>query len=146
MAKEKNTNSRINKTIKKELKKTSKKFSLSGVMAIILCFAVGIAGGIFAEKTLTKNDKFLLDGDKAFNIEIGTGNFVYIEEGYKCISFGKDLSSKVKIETNITKDENGNYVIDTTEEGEYYIIYTVESIKFNKIKRVRTFVVGEINE
>jgi len=145
MAKEKNLNKKLNRTIKKEVKQTSKKFSIGGVIAIVLCLVVGLIGGIFTEKIITKNDCFVLSGEKQFNIEIGQ-DFTYVEDGFKCISFGKDLSNKVKIETNMTKDGNGNYTIDTSEEGEYYIIYTVASKKFSEIKRVRTFVVGGENE
>ena len=145
MAKEKISNKKMKRTIEKEVKQTSKKFSISGIMAIVLCLFVGVIGGIFTEKIITKNDCFVLSGEKEFNIEIGQ-DFTYVEEGFKCISFGKDLSNKVKIETNMTKDGNGNYTIDTSEEGEYYIIYTVESKKFSEIKRVRTFVVGGENE
>lgn len=145
MAKEKNLNKKLNRTIKKEVKQTSKKFSIGGVIAIVLCLVVGLIGGIFTEKIITKNDCFVLSGEKQFNIEIGQ-DFTYVEDGFKCISFGKDLSNKVKIETNMTKDGNGNYTIDTSEEGEYYIIYTVASKKFSEIKRVRTFVVVNENE
>ena len=32
----------------------------------------------------------------------------------------------------------GNYVVDTSVEGEYYIIYTIDDIKYGNIQKVRT--------
>ena len=144
MATKKSTSKKIESKVKKEVKKTSKKFTIGSVVAIILCLIVGIVGGIFAEKFITRNDCFELSGSKEFKIAVGE-DFSYSDEGYKCISFGKDLTDKVKIETNM-KQESGKYIIDTSEEGEYYMIYTVESKKYGEIKRVRTFVVGDSNE
>jgi len=136
---------KVKKEVIKEAKKTSKKFTVGSVLAIVLCLTVGIVGGVFTEKAITKNDCFELVGNKSFVIEIGE-DFTYEEEGYKCISFGKDLTGSVKIDTNLTKGADNKYTIDTSEEGEYYMIYTVESKKYGKIKRVRTFVVGDSNE
>ena len=139
------TSKRMKRKINKEVKTTTKRLGTGGIIAIILCLIVGVVGGIFAEKIITKNDIFVLSGKKEFNIEIGE-DFKYIEEGYKCISFGKDISEKVEIKTNMTDNGDGSYSIDTSEEGEYYMIYTVDSLKFGKIKRVRVFVVGDSNE
>ena len=145
MADNKTSNKKLKGTIKKEVKKTSKKFTIGGIIAIVLCLIIGVVGGIFTEKIITRNDCFVLNGEKQYAIEIGA-DFTYVEEGYKCISFGKNLTDKVKIETNMTNNGDGTYSIDTSEEGEYYMIYTVESKKFGDIKRVRTFVVGGENE
>jgi len=145
MGKTKKDDKLIDNRTKKEIKKTAKKFSFGGILAIILCLTVGVVGGIFAEKFITKNDCFVLSGEKTYTIKLNE-DFVYAEAGYKCISFGKDVSDKVAIETNMTKNEDGTYLIDTSEEGEYYIIYTIEDVKYGNIKRVRTFVVGDTNE
>lgn len=136
---------KVKKEVKKEVKKTSKKFTVGSAIAVVSCLVVGAVGGVFTEKIITKNDCFELVGNKSFTIAIGE-DFVYEEEGYKCISFGKDLTGSVKIDTNLKKGADNKYTIDTSEEGEYYMIYTVESKKYGKIKRVRSFVVGESDE
>ena len=44
---------------------------------------------------------------------------------------------------DIPKDENGAYKIDTSAEGVYKIVYTVDSLKYKNIERIRVFrVVG----
>ena len=73
---------------------------------------------------LTKNDTFELIGDKNITLEI---NETYTEQGVKIISFGKDLKNEVKIESNL----------DTSKEGVYTIIYTINSSRYKNIKRVR---------
>ena len=130
--------------IKKDVKKVGKRLGIGGIIAIVLCLGVGAVGGVFAEQIITKNDGFVLSGNKEFTINVGE-EFTYSEEGYKCVSFGKDLSDKVVIDTNMTKNTDGTYSIDTSEEGEYYMIYTVDSLKYGKIKRVRTFTVEVTN-
>ena len=73
------------------------------------------------------------------------------EEGVEAIQFGRDVSGKVAVETELQKDANGNYVIPTDKEGVYTITYTVDAYKFQKgengvIKRIRTFTVNAAEE
>lgn len=145
MSMSKKTKKKVNSLVEKQVKKTSKKFSIGSIVAIICCLVVGVVGGIFIEKLITKNDCFVVNGNKNFSIQIGE-SFTYSDEGCKCVSFGKDISDKIKVDTNLTKNTDGTYSIDTSYEGDYYMIYTVESKKFGKIKRVRTFTVGVSNE
>ena len=144
----KQTKNKIKRQTKKEIKSASKKMPAGGWIAIILTLIVAIAGGVVTEKIITKNDGFVLAGKKEYVIEVGaTGStYTYVEEGYEVISFGKNISDKVTIKTNMTKNNDGSYTIDTSEEGDYYLIYEVDSLKFGKIKRVRTFTVGADNE
>ena len=144
----KTTKKKITRKAKSGIKSASKKMPLGGWVAIILTLIVAVVGGVATEKVITKNDGFVLTGEKDKMISIGeTGSvYTYIEEGYKVISFGKDLTDKVTITTNMTKNNDGTYTIDTSKEGDYYLIYEVDSLKYGKIKRVRTFTVGADNE
>ena len=133
------------KKIKKNVKSTAKRFSTGGIVALVMCFLIGLGGGVFSVFFMTKNDTFTLSGDKKFEYVIGDndGTVIYTEAGYSVVSFGKNLTDMVKIDTNLEKDNSGNYIIDTSVEGEYYIIYTVDSLKYGKIQRVRSFTVKE---
>ena len=109
----------------------------------VVLFAGAVFGGYFTHKTITKNDCFKLLGKKEISIQIGS-SFTYTDEGVKILSFGRDLKDKVEIETNLTKNDDGTYTLDTSEAGEYYMIYTVDDIKYGKIQRVRVFIVEEV--
>lgn len=144
----KKTKNKIRHQAKKEFKSTTKRISVGGMIAIALTLIVSVVAGVFVEKLITKNDCFVLSGEKEFILEVGAAGstYTYKEEGFKAISFGKDLSDKVNVKTNMTKNDDGTYTIDTSQEGDYYLIYTIDSIKYGKIKRVRTFTVGAENE
>lgn len=134
-----------NKRLKKQVKTLHKRFSAGALISIILCFILGAMVGIGAEKLVTKNDTFELKGNVEYKYNVGDDIF-YQEEGYKVISFGKDLTEKVKITTNLKTDEDGNYYCSNAEAGEYYIIYTVDSKKYGKVQKFRTFTVEDSNE
>lgn len=144
----KKTKNKIKRETKKELNAVSKRMPVGGWVAIILTLIVAVVGGVVTEKMVTKNDGFVLTGEKEHVIAVGKAGstYTYEEEGFKVVSFGKDLSSKVTITTNMTKNIDGTYTIDTSKEGDYYLIYEVDSLKYGNIKRVRTFTVGADNE
>ena len=73
---------------------------------------------------------------------MGSESFVYNDRGATVIEFGKDISDKVTVETNMQDLGGGKYTADTTVPGKYYIKYTVESHKYGEVCRIRTFVVG----
>ena len=107
----------------------------------ILCLALGAGLGVGAYKVVSANDRFVVRGEKSYVLPIGT-EVTYKDKGVQIISFGRDISDKVQIETNLTEtDEDGVYTIDTSQGGEYYIIYTVDDIKYGEIQRVRTITV-----
>ena len=91
---------------------------------IMFFLAIGGAIGYVGASSLTKNDTFEIIGDKNIVLNL---NSTYKEEGVKVISYGKDLSNKVEVETNL----------DISKAGDYYVIYTVKSLKYNNIKRIR---------
>ena len=116
----------------------------------VLFLVIGLIGGYTVCGFLSKNDRFVLVGDTAFSIDVGA-TYTYTEQGVEAVQFGRDVSDRLTVETNLEKDANGNYVIPTDKEGVYTIIYTVDAYKFQKgengvIKRIRTFTVNAAEE
>lgn len=135
--KTKSSNSKLKSEATKKIKNTTKKTHVGIIISVIIFALIGIGGGIFASHKICENDVFVVLGEK--NIELFVGDdFDFKDEGVKIISFGRDISNKVNIKTNLTKDSQGNYVVDTSVEGEYYIIYTIDDIKYGNIQKVRT--------
>lgn len=129
---------RSTKKSSNNLNKTIKKVSFKGVLialvVLVCCLCVGVGASYF----LTKDDCFKLIDNKDIVLSVETP---YVEDGYKVIEFGKDISNKVTIETNMKIDENGNYTPQYDElgnpvAGEYYIIYKVNSFKYSKFSTV----------
>lgn len=100
--------------------KVDKRISLLVILFLLLGGGIGYGGSLL----LTKNDTFELIGEKNITLNV---NEIYNDSGVKVISYGKDLTDKVHIDSDL----------DLTKEGEYTIIYTVKSIKYKDIKRVR---------
>ena len=116
----------------------------------VLFLVIGLIGGYTVCGFLSKNDRFVLVGDTAFSIDVGA-SYTYTEQGVEAVQFGRDVSDKLTVETDLEKDANGNYVIPTDKEGVYTITYTVDAYKFQKgengvIKRIRTFTVNAAEE
>ena len=112
---------------------------------------IGIAAGAAFTRIAFKNDHFTLKGQTAFSIDVGT-TYTYTEQGVDAVCFGRDVSSKLCVETTLEKDANGNYVIPTDKEGVYTITYTVDCFKFGEkapngvVKRIRVFTVSAAQE
>ena len=127
-----------------KVKKQLKKLSFGAIMIAVSLLVVGAVGGFFGIKTITMNDCFELIGKDEITLQIGEN---YVDEGAKVVAFGKDDESKVKIETNLTKHEDGTY--SATEEGTYYMIYTVDNFKYGtlfKIQKIRLITFVEATE
>ncbi len=123
----------------KKVSRRAKKFHPITLVAMLLALAIGATAGYFVCKSVTKNDTFALIGQKEIVLHIGD-EFLYRDEGARLIENGKDLSSSVKVTTDILKNDDGLYVIDTSKEGVYAIFYTSEDSRFYQdIKRVRVF-------
>ncbi len=108
-----------------------------------LALAAGLLVGWYGGEYICKNDTFELVGEKEYTVEINEVNFRYEEEGVKIVEFGRDISSSVSVETNMTELGDGKYTLDTTVPGRYYLKYTVDSPKYGEIARIRIFTVGE---
>ena len=132
---------KVKSKAKRKAKSKIKRIHPLSFVIWILCLALGAGLGVGAYRVLCSNDRFELRGDKSYVLPIG-GEVTYKDKGVEIISFGRDISDRVEIETNLTEtDEDGVYKIDTSQGGEYYIIYTVDSVKYGEIQRVRTITV-----
>ena len=108
-------------------KNKTKKRSISFILLTIV-FVICVVGGYFVAKYLTQNDVFEIIGEKRIEIMVGQ---TYHDEGARAISFGKDISDKVKSESTVN-----NEVAYT-----YYIKYTVDDIRYRGVERYRIVVV-----
>ena len=88
------------------------------------------------------NSGMKLIGEKKHTIPVGDTEVGYLDEGVACFYFGIDCSDYVEISTNLTKNSDGVYIIDTSVEGVYYIAYTSTHPIFERdVRLVRTFTV-----
>lgn len=131
--KEKEAQKKINKTVKKSHK--------GYFIVIFLSLAIGLAGGFFGASYITRNDCFELNGQKSVQLSVGE-TLEYTDEGISYVSFGKDLSDSVTVETNMTLQSNGTYTADTSAESEYYIIYHISAGRCKDMTLYRVFKVG----
>ena len=129
---------------KRKIKSKAKRISAASYVIWIIALLLGLALGAFACHYICRNDGFELKGKSEINIALGGegSSGIYTDKGASVVSFGKDLSKKVKVNTSLTEVGDGEYKIDTSKEGVYYIIYTIDDVRFGDIKRVRTIRVG----
>lgn len=121
-----------NKAAKKAVRKSHR-----GIKWIALFFlAIGFAAGYLGCEYLCADDCFILNGETHITIPIGS-DYTYYDEGATVISLGRDISSEVTIETDLTATENGTYPIDTTTENVYTITYTVDDFRYGPVKKIR---------
>ena len=137
------------KNNRRQIEKALKKLHTGYIITIAACLLIGAIAGAFYARTVTANDVFVLNGEKATTVTVGE-TLVYEDEGIKCISMGKDISDKVEIQTNMKRSEDGKtFSGDTATECEYYITYTVTEGRYAGLSRVRIFTVSkntEVNE
>lgn len=130
----------------------SKKLSFAGIITILLVAILGAGVGAGACYYISRKDCFDIIGQDELTLTLPsdqtlTSENYYIDQGVKIISFGRDVSSKVVVETNLTKTEDGKYTAD--EIGTYYIKYSVDDIKYGKIftiERIRLITFVEPSE
>ncbi len=134
---------RAKKSAKKYAKKKVKRMNGFTLFFCILALAGGMAFGVWGYGFICADDCFEVVGEKEYVIELGAPEFTFNDRGAKVIEFGRDISDKVKVETNMTELGDGKYTADTTVPGKYYIKYTVDSPKYGNICRIRTFTITE---
>ena len=127
----------LTKYEQKKILKTARKISPVTIVLLIAFFAFGLLTGFLAMGQVCKNDTIEVLGQKAITYQVGTGTTTYTEEGIKAVAFGEDISASVEIDSNLP-NQNGVYEIDLTEEGEYYIKYTFNHLKFGTVIKYRT--------
>lgn len=122
--------------------RTMKKMSGKSIAVIFICFILALAIGVGVCFFLGRNDKFDMLGAEQIYLSV---NDKYTDEGVEIKEFGINLSKKAIVDTDLKTDENGNYYADSA--GDYYIAYTVKSLKFGLIYPVQKIrlisVIGE---
>ncbi len=139
-----NVDENSSKSTKRSAKKNIKKIGTSGIIAVVCLLLIGVVGGIFTLKYFTRNDCFNLLGKDEITLMIGE---TYVDDGIYAVSFGRDVSDKAYIETNLQMNDQGEYYAD--EIGTYYIVYKVDDIKYDKlftIQRIRLITFVEASE
>ena len=128
---------------KRTAKKKIKRIHPLSFLIWFLALALGIALGAGVCALICRNDCFELVGKSELTVSVEEGKvYEYTDKGVKAISFGKDISKRVKVNTNMTEIDDGVYSFDASEEGLYYMIYTVDDPRLGNVKRVRTIIVG----
>lgn len=119
--------SRSRGSVSKAVKKSHK-----GVLLLALLFLlIGAAAGAAVSWFMTKDDRFVLNGEKEITLAVGE---VYEELGAEVISFGRDISENVVISGD---------TVDETTEGVYQIVYSVENLRWGEYQLVRVVTVGD---
>ena len=144
----------VEKSAKRYAKRTFKKLHSATKVAMALALLVGIAAGALVCLFVSKNDRFVLKGESSFSLDVteGAAPYLYTEEGVEAYCFGRDVSGKLKVESDLERDAEGRYMIPTDREGVYTITYTVDALKFGEsapngvVKRVRVFTVSAAEE
>lgn len=139
-----NSSGKDSKKKAKKAGKQLKKLSFGAILMAILLLGVGAVGGYFGVKIMTRNDCFVLNGQDEITLQIGES---YVDEGVKIVSFGKDVSADVTVETNLKKNNDGEFYVE--EEGTYYIVYKSNNFKYGtifKVQKIRLITFVEATE
>ena len=144
-----------NKKSKNSNVRAIKSLGFKAILIVLLVTLVGVAIGAGVCWYVCQDDCFTIIGKEEFTMPMSTIEYVngeaievptsYFDEGVKVVSFGRDISNEVYVETDLKKNEDGSYYAD--EVGTYYIIYKTDDIKYGKVftvERIRliTFVEG----
>ena len=117
----------------KQIKKIVKKLDKTTIIILCLFLILGLAVGVGTSYFVMRNDVFAINGETEIVLNVGDE---YVEGGAKAIAFGKDISSFVQIDGQV----------DTENEGEYILKYTVDNFRFrNYVLYKLVKVVGEEN-
>lgn len=140
----------------KDIEKASRKLSKSRIawIAVLLCLIIGAAASFFGIKYGFKNDAFAMNTYSNGEIDIIIGENEdtkkYVELGAKCISFGKDYSSDVKIEyfyrADLSEEQTKVDEVDETKSGMYYAVYTTTSARYKKTTLIRNIYVTGVED
>ncbi|MBQ6727458.1 MAG: hypothetical protein IJQ87_00765 [Clostridia bacterium] len=112
--------------------KAAKKANGKTLLAAFICFILALAVGAGVCFFLGRNDRFELIGEEHVYLEV---NERYSDDGVDIREFGLDFSKKAVIETDLEHDSDGNYYAASA--GDYYIAYTIKSLKFGLIYPVQ---------
>ena len=82
----------------KAAEKAVKKSHPATLILAVLFLLIGAVAGVIVAREITKNDTFVLLGEKQVELENGAS---YTDAGVSIISFGRDISEKVHQQNNI---------------------------------------------
>ena len=109
-------------------KKAVKSIGLKPLVTAVICLIISLILGAGVCFIVGKNDRFDIVGNEELSLTLTE---TYIDQGVDIREFGLNLSGKAVTETNLKRNEKGEYYAE--EAGTYYIIYTVKSVKFGFI-------------
>ncbi len=117
----------------KQIRKVVKKLDRTTMVILCIFLILGAAVGVGTSLFVMRNDVFAINGETEITLNVGDE---YVEGGAKAIAFGKDISEMVNIDGEV----------DTQNEGEYIIKYTVDNFRFRNYTLYKLVkVVGEEN-
>ena len=133
--------SRTRKKIEKQVR------ALHPLTLFLACLflAGGIAAGFFGVRYLRRDDICTLEGVQLRELTVGEP-LTYTEEGLRVVAFGKDISDRVTVETNMQQNADGTYTGDTSEPSGYYILYRIDHFLYKDVVLVRNFRVSAAQE
>lgn len=119
------------------------------ISCVIIFLIIGVVGGFFGTKLITKNDTYEMVCYENGQIDIVIGEDEefnrYTELGVKCVAFGKDCSDKYTVTYYYRNDLSEEAVqvenVDTSVEGMYYAVYKAPSKKYSTVKLIRNIIV-----
>lgn len=132
---------KIKSKAKSKAKKAAKRIHNASYVIWALALILGIGAGMLYGMFTCRKDCFELNGAKEFTFAVGE-ELEFVDPKVKVIEFGRNIADKVEVETNMTVKENGTYTVDTDKPGVYYIKYTVDSVRYGEICRIRTITIG----
>ena len=117
-------------------------FTFKTVLPALMLVVGLLIGAALVPALAGENSGIALVGEKKVSVAIGE-DFRYVDEGVSFFYFGIDLSEHVAVSTNLQRNADGSYTVDTSEAGVYYIAYTSTHPLFERdVRLVRTFTVG----
>ena len=136
--------------VSKKAKKSVKKTNSKTLIAVVVCFLLALALGLGACFIMGKNDEFTLLGDEVIYMSVDE---TYKDDGVKIVEYGVDISKNAVVKTNLKINEQGEYYADEEllESGpdQFYICYTVKSIKFGfvyNVQKIRFITFNDLSE
>ncbi len=124
--------SKSTKKTGKQVEKTLKHTNKNVLIALLVLVLLGALIGVGLCWYLSRNDKFEIIGRDEITLTLGES---YLNEGVAVVSFGRDMSAKVEIDTNLNRGANGEFSSD--EIGTFYIVYKVNCLKYGSIFKVQ---------
>ena len=136
----KNAHLAARRALKKEMRRQHPATLILPIVFLLLGLLLGYGAVTLLH---SPTDGLSLAGEREITLTVGEA-YTYTEEGYSLACLGLDLSDSVSLTSNMKKNADGTYTVDTSAEGEYYIAYTsTHPLFYRDVRCVRVFhVVG----